>query len=133
VRDKNEVPKLDAGVVDAFVLDELTNAPIIQVKAIVRGQEAGNRTAGMPSQLFLKLPLDVAPRLVADVDLDFDAALKRLDVQLKELLRTGVSKAHIKIAADGELRQLHLMKVYDAARKAGFENVHFVAPPKLAN
>ena len=43
----------------------------------------------------------------------------------------AASKTHIMIAADGELRQHYLMKAYDAARKAGFEKIHFVPPPVL--
>ena len=35
------------------------------------------------------------------------------------------------IVADGELRQQHVIAVYDLARKAGFENIHFVPPPVL--
>lgn len=103
----------------------------VKVKAIARGQEIGGRVEGSPSQIFLKLPLEIEPHLVADVDVDFSVGLKRLETRLRESLKQGAAPAHLKIEADGELRQQYVVAVHDAARRAGFEKVHFVPPPVL--
>ena len=89
--------------------------------------------AGTPQQIFLQMPLDTEPQLVADVDGDFAAALKRLESQLKDMLnKKTVGRANVKIVGDGELRQQYVMMVYDVCKKAGFEKIHFV-PPSLLN
>src|SRR5438128_2649218 len=56
-----EVPLLSD---PAILEDTLT----VKVKAVVKGQEFGNHEVGAPSQIFLKLPLEVETRMVADVD-----------------------------------------------------------------
>ena len=104
----------------------------VKIKAVRRGAEVGTRVEGSPSQIFLKLPLEVEAQLLADVDIDFDAALKRLEVRLKELAKQDpANRINLKIAADGELRQQYVVMVYDVARKAGYEKIHFVPPPVL--
>jgi hypothetical protein len=38
---------------------------------------------------------------------------------------------NLNFAADCELRQQQVKAVYDAARKVGFDKIHFVPPPVL--
>jgi biopolymer transport protein ExbD len=108
-------------------------AATVKIKAIVKGQEIGNRVEGGPSQIFIKLPLETEARLVADVDVDFETALKLLDAELKDLARKEtIGRTNLKIAADGELRQQFVIGIYDITRKAGFEKIHFVPPSALS-
>ncbi len=114
------------------LLPELQEAITVKIKAIGKGQEIGSRTEGTPGQLFIKTGLETDPRMLADVDVDWDAALNKLTAELKGMLKKGTTnKAHLKIAADGELRQQYVMAVYDTAKKAGFDKIHFVPPPVL--
>jgi biopolymer transport protein ExbD len=113
---------------DDKLLEGLEDAITVKVKAVAKGQEAGTRVPGAPSQVFLLQSPGVEAELIADVDVEFAVALDRLSVRLKNL-RNGA--ANVKIAADGEMRQQYVMAVYDAARKAGFDKIHFVPPPVL--
>jgi biopolymer transport protein ExbD len=115
----------DPDALDGFVAT-------VKIKAVAKGQEMGSHVEGAPSQVFIKLPLETAARLIADVDVDFDAALRRLDAELKDLAKQeAIGKTTLKIAADGDLRQQYVIRIYDTARKAGFEKIHFVPPPVL--
>jgi biopolymer transport protein ExbD len=113
---------------DEKLLQGLEDAITVKVKAVAKGQEIGTRVAGSPSQIFLVQPPAIEAELIADVDVEFAVALERLSVRLKKLRKDA---ANLKIAADGELRQQHVMAVYDTARKAGFDKIHFVPPPVL--
>lgn len=113
------------------LLPELQEAITVRAKAVVKGQE-GVRTEGMLSQLFIKTSLDTEPTMLADVDVDIDKAIGKLEVKLKEMLAKGsTTKANVKLAADGDLRQQYIMMIYDTCKKAGFVNIHFVPPPIL--
>jgi biopolymer transport protein ExbD len=113
------------------LLEGLEDAVSVKVKAIAKGQEVGTRVAGSPSQIFILVPPAIEAELVADVDVEFPVALARLEAKLKGLRKNAANKANLKIAADGDLRQQYVMAVYDTARKAGFDKVHFVPPPVL--
>ncbi len=115
------------------VLDPaLQEAIAVKIKAVAKGLEKGSRTEGMPEQIFIRTGLETDARLIADVDVPWDKALDKLSAELKGMLKKGATnKAHLKIAADGELRQQYVMGVYDTAKKAGFVNIHFVPPPVL--
>ena len=132
--DKNDPPPMENPLsVPEDLLDPALNEAItVKVKAILKGQEVGTRTEGAPSQLFIKSSLETEAQMLADVDVDFDVALKRLDAKLKDMLKGGsTNKTNLKIAADGELRQQFVMQIYDTAKKAGFDKIHFVPPPVL--
>ena len=73
-------------------------------------------SAGTPRQIFLQLPLETEALLVADVDVDFAVALKRLETQLKDRRKKNVGGTNLKIVGDGELRQQYVMMVYDVCR-----------------
>jgi biopolymer transport protein ExbD len=109
-------------------------APLPTEKALLEGLEDAvtvkmNASAnGSPRQIFVLQPPAIEPELVADVDLGFAAALERLSGRLKSMRKHS---ANVKIAADGELRQQYVMGVYDTAKKAGFDKIHFVPPPVL--
>jgi biopolymer transport protein ExbD len=116
----------------------LQEAITIRAKAILKDQETGNRTEGMLGQIFVKSALDTDALLVADTDVSIDVAIKKLQDKLASMVPAGgldanvaKSKTHLKIAAEGELRQQYIMKLYDAGKKAGYANIHFVPPPVL--
>ena len=111
--DPNKVGAPDPG---PPLFEGLEDAITVKVKAAANGS---------PSQLFLLQPLVIEAELIADVDTDFNAALNRLTVRLRKERKDAIN---LKIAADGELRQQYVMAVYDAARKAGFDKIHFVPP-----
>lgn len=133
-KDNNPLPAEAPLSIDPdSLLPELQEAISVKIKAIGKGQEVGTRTEGMPSQLFIKSGLETdygSP--LADVDVEWDKALDKLTAHLKGMLKKGTTnKAHLKIAADGELRQQYVMAVYDTCKKAGFDKIHFVPPPVL--
>jgi biopolymer transport protein ExbD len=111
---------------------ELNEAIQVKIKSVAKGQEFGNRLEGYPSQLFIKQGTDTAHQMIADVDVDFDKAMKILDTKLKDLINKGsTKKTNLKIEADNDLRQQFVMMVYDTCKKAGFDKIHFVPPPIL--
>jgi biopolymer transport protein ExbD len=117
----------------------LMEAITVKAKVILKGQEIGSRTEGMLGQIFVKTSLDTEATLVADTDVPLDVAMKKLQEKLVGMAPKGAgkdassekAKAHLKIAADGELRQQYVMMLYDAGKKAGFQNINFVPPPVL--
>jgi biopolymer transport protein ExbD len=124
-----EAPPLS--VPEEDLLPELQEAITVKIKA--NGKD-GDRLEGTPNQILIKTSLDGDYRSppVADVDGDFDRALDKLSAELRNMVKKGsTSKAHLKIAADGDLRQQYVMKVYDTCKKAGFDKIHFVPPPVI--
>ena len=116
-------PSLDENNLDL----SLNEAVTVIVKAVVKGQDQ-SRIVGAPSQIFLRTNLDTTPQMLEKSDvLEFKDALKSLEARLKEMGGKG-SKTNLKIAADGGLRYQYVLMVYDAAKKAGFEKIHFVPP-----
>jgi biopolymer transport protein ExbD len=132
-KDNNPLPaETPLSIPEDDLLPELQEAITVKIKAISKGLEKGTRTEGMPEQIFIKTGLETDPHLIADVDVEWDRALEKLAAELRGTLKKGATgKAHLKIAADGELRQQYVMGVYDTAKKAGFVNIHFVPPPVL--
>jgi biopolymer transport protein ExbD len=135
-KDNNPLPaeQQPLSIPEDELLPELQEAITIKVKAIT-GKEpgVGSRVEGMPSQIFIKTGLEADYRApIADVDVEWEKALDNLTKELKGMLKKGTTnKAHLKIAADGELRQQYVMGVYDTCKKAGFDKIHFVPPPVL--
>jgi biopolymer transport protein ExbD len=129
-KDNNPLPA-DApplSIPEDELLPELQEAITVKVKAIKQGDDKGK-----PEQIFIKTTLETDPRLIADISqVGFAQGLKDLTAELKGMLGKGTTnKANLKIAADGELRQQYVMEVYDTAKKAGFDKLHFVPPPVL--
>ena len=83
-------------------------------------------------QLFLKTALETEPQKVTEPDDAPDKAVAQLEKSLAEMIKKGSSKADLKLAADGELKQQYVMMVYSAAKRAGYVNIHFVPPPVLS-
>ncbi len=110
----------------------------VKIKAVVRGQEIGSRLEGQPSQLYIKQVADAQPVMLADTDVDFDVALKRLEQKLKEIVKESPplnagekNNLSVKIEGDTDLRQQYIMAVYDACKRGGFGKLHLVPPPVL--
>src|SRR5262249_10964774 len=60
--------------------------------------------------------------------IDYDEKLADLTKYLKEQ-RDRAEQASIRVQGDGRLRWEAMVKVRDACRKAGYDNVGFVQPP----
>ncbi len=103
---------------------------LVQIKAVAKGQQDGNRHDGEPSQILLKQPQDAQPVPISDAtDAMLEDGLKKLDFELRRILKQpGAVKSNIKIAGDGDLRHMYVMKVYDVCKLAGYQNISFVAP-----
>jgi len=106
---------------------DLGDVMTVIVKAVAKGQVEGGRNEGEPSRIMLRKPEAPAPLTIADTDVTFDKGLDQLKAELEKSAKDG-GKANIKIEADGELRHQYTMRVYDACKKAGFQNVGFIAP-----
>ena len=112
----------------------LNEAITIKVKSVPKAQEEGTRIEGSPDQIQIKSTLETEWETVAqDVgkNVTDKQAMKDLEARLKEMVKKGSTKANLKIAADGDLRQQYVMMVYDTCKKAGFDKIHFVPPPVL--
>ena len=136
VTPEDPLPSID----EIDLIPGLDEAITIYIKAMVQDQEPSWRLEGTPSHYFIKTHLDISPQELADVTkcdkegIDRtkwdDVIVKRLEAKLKEMGGKG-SKANLKIAGDGGLKQRYIMSAYDAAKKAGFSKIHFVPPPVL--
>jgi biopolymer transport protein ExbD len=94
-----------------------------KAKMIVR------RVAGDPSRVLLKRPESPEPEPVMDTDVILEEGLDHLGKVLKTLQGRPVgSKVNINIEADGDVKHEWVVRVYDEGRRAGFQNVGFVAP-----
>lgn len=115
---------------EKYLMPELDQAITVQVKAVVKGQEdAMKRKIGDPGQIFLRGNIDTAPELLERSDVvEFPKALEMLEARLKQMGGGKGNKNNLKIAADGGLRYQFVLQVYDAAKRAGFEKIHFVPP-----
>ena len=132
-KDNNPTPAEQALSVPDDLLDpSLNEAVTVVVKSAMKGDaNAGDALEGSPSQIFIRTSLETEKDIVADVGVPLDQAMKKLEARLKDLAKKGSSKANLKIAADGDLRQQYVMMVYDTCKKAGFDKIHFVPPPVL--
>jgi biopolymer transport protein ExbD len=139
-KDANPMPDVETPSISEDELDPaLQEAITVKAKVILKGQEIGSRTEGMLGQIFVKTVLDTEATLVADTDVTIDVAVKKLEEKLVSMAPKGggkdakseKSKMHLKIAAEGELRQQYVLMLYDAAKKAGYLNISFVPPPVL--
>jgi biopolymer transport protein ExbD len=57
--------------------------------------------------------------------------LAPLEEHLKRVRETAENKQSIKVQGDSKLKWDKIVKIMDACRKAGFENISFVPPPDL--
>lgn len=107
------------------VLDE---AITVQIKAVVKGSGDARRE-GTPDQIYIRTKLEADGQLLPGSGTDdWDKkVLPELEKKLVEMAKTG-KKANLKIAAEGGLEYQYVLSVYDAAKKAGFEKLHFVPP-----
>ncbi len=132
-KDPNPIPQIEnpLSIKEDDLLPELQEAITIRAKSIVRGQEIGSRTEGTLGQIFIKNSLETEPQMVADTHVPIAEAMGLLESTLKKMIEKGSNKANLKLAADGDLRQEYVMMVYSTAKKAGYDNIHFVPPPVL--
>jgi biopolymer transport protein ExbD len=59
--------------------------------------------------------------------------LKELTDKLAEMHKTSDAKQSVKIQGDAGLKWRGVVKVMDACRKAGFDNISFAQPPDYSN
>lgn len=105
----------------------LEDVLLVIVKTI--GKIPGERSDGEPRRILLKRPEAAAPVPLVEDDSLEDKSLKAVRDELTKVAREpGQSKANIKIEGDGDLKHQYLMRVYDACKHAGFQNISFVAP-----
>jgi len=124
----NDAPP-DLPAIDAE--PELQDVLLVLVKSVAKGQTEGSRFDGEPSRIMLKRPESAQPAIVSDTDSTLDEGLKKLTADLQKVLKEpGASKANIKIDGDGDLKHQYLMRVYDACKLAGYQNISFVAPAR---
>ncbi len=128
-KDNNTVNPMDLNqsVPEDLLNEELNQAIQVKVNAVPKGQVDKDRREGQLTKIFLKQPTDASYQLVADSDNEVKTAVGLLEKQLKQI--QGADKANIKIEGDGDLKQMYVMMVYDACKKAGFNKIHFVPPP----
>ena len=133
VKGKNTAPAPDPLSIPEDKLNaELDNVVTVQIKAVLDEEEAKRtqRKVGTPSQVFIRGTIDTAPDLLPGSDKkEFDDSLKDLDARLKQMAGKG-SKSDLKIAGDANLKIQYMLQVYDVAKKAGYDKIHFV-PPQL--
>jgi biopolymer transport protein ExbD len=89
-----------------------------------------SRREGTPDQIYIRTKLEAGDgQLVPGSGVDDweKKVVPELEKKLAELAKTG-KKANLKIAAAGGLEYQFVLSVYDAAKRAGFENLHFVPP-----
>lgn len=132
-KDSNPTPQMEQNLsIPEDLLDpSLNEAVLVQVKSVVKGQDVDKHPEGSPSQIFVRTTLETDKTMIADVDVPVEQAMKLLESHLKDMVKKGSNKTNLKIAADGDLRQQWVMRVYDACKRAGFEKLHFVPPPVL--
>jgi biopolymer transport protein ExbD len=106
---------------------QLQDVLLVVVKAVAKGQTEGQRFDGQPSRILLKRPENPEAVTISDSDSTLAEGLKRLTVELK---KEAGPKANIKIEGDGDLKHEYLMQVYDACKRAGYQNISFVAPAR---
>ena len=106
---------------------QLQDVLLVVVKSVAKGQTEGRRFDGEPSRIMLKRPENPVAVTVSDTDSTLPEGLAKLTSELKK--ETG-NKANIKIEADGDLKHRFLMEVYDACKRAGYQNISFVAPAR---
>jgi biopolymer transport protein ExbD len=133
-------PEILPSIPEDDLLKDLDGAVTVYVKAMVKDQEPKWRLEGTASHYFIKTNVDANPVLLADVtECDKEGIdrkkwdeviIRRLETKLKELGGKD-TKANLKIAGDGGLKQQYIMSAYDAGKKAGFAKIHFVPPPVL--
>jgi biopolymer transport protein ExbD len=108
---------------------DLAETFLVIIKSVAKGQQEGNRNDGEPSRILLKQPQDTTPATIADSDGTLDEGLKKLEAELKRLLKQpGAVKSNIKIEGDGDLKHMYVMRVYDVCKLSGYQNISFVAP-----
>jgi biopolymer transport protein ExbD len=127
-KDKNvATPEVQESVPEEFLSEDLAVAVQVKVKSAPKEGEK-DRRPGQLTQIQVKQATDTNFQVVADVDSEIPQALSLLEKHLKGL---GAEKGNIKIEGDGDLKQMYVMMVYDACKRAGYNKVHFVPPAML--
>ena len=112
---------------------ELVEAVVVRVKAVGPNQVERDRFEGQPSRIEIKRIEDAQPTLVADATVTLDEGLSQLEAELRSLATPPGGNASIRLEGDRDLKHRYLMRVYDACRAAGYQNISFVAPMRRAD
>jgi biopolymer transport protein ExbD len=116
--DSMETP---SSVPEDLLNEELNQAIQVKIKAVPK--------EGKLTQILVKQATETSFQVVADADSSVDQAIALLEKHLKA--QPGADKTNIKIEGDGDLKQMYVMRAYDACKRAGFNKIHFVPPPLL--
>ncbi|MBM3992866.1 MAG: hypothetical protein FJ303_01730 [Planctomycetes bacterium] len=89
---------------------------------------AGGGIPGTPRQIKIRAALDTSSDVLeGSDDPEFRKnVIPKLEKRLKEM--NGGKGGDLKLAGDGELSYQYVLMVYDAAKRAGYTNIHFVPP-----
>jgi biopolymer transport protein ExbD len=91
------------------------------ITIIVQTQSGGGQQSDSISRMTV--------RSRADDPIDYDPKLEALEKKLRELVEKDGPKQVVRIQGDSELKCQGLMKVMDACRRAGLQDIGFAAPP----
>jgi biopolymer transport protein ExbD len=91
------------------------------ITIIVQTQSGGGQQSDSISRMTV--------RTRADDPVDYDPKLEALEKKLREIVEKDGPKQTVRIQGDSELKCQGLMKVMDACRRAGLQDIGFTAPP----
>jgi biopolymer transport protein ExbD len=121
--------KVDPNELLSDIDPDLTDAVLVRVKAVPKGQQENKRFDGQPSRIEIIRTGNPDPTIVSDSDVSLDDGLRMLSDELKRILKEpGAIKSNIKLEGDQDLKHLYMMRVYDVCKSAGYRNISFVAP-----
>ena len=88
---------------------------------------------GEIGKIFLRQAADVQDELVTDIDRgSLEQSMNELRRRLEAAKVPLVGKTLIRIRADGEVHQGNLVRVYDTCKRAGFADIQFARPARVA-
>lgn len=109
---------------------DLSTYVTVKINSVPKGKDEGKRLDGMPRTIQFARPGVPDLTTLVDSDGELKDGLKKLTDELKKILaEPGNTANSVKLEAEPDLKHEYMMQVYDACRRAGFQNISFVAPP----
>lgn len=108
---------------------DLSTYVTVKINSVPKGKTEGDRLDGMPRTIQYARPEAPSLTTIVDSDMDLKKGLNLLTGELKKILEEkGNTATSVKLEAEPELKHEYMMQVYDACKRAGFQNISFVAP-----